>query len=238
MVLAVLALGALGALAFAASGAAHPKRDHAKKGSFTIKHNTQDPTKGHGPPVLAHSDAYGPFTVTQTDNGCSGASWATDTLNRTFVVKRAKPTKSEDGTTSSPNWRVWVFDRGTFTTTEATSPGSCGENAADHGSTVGEGKTGKLHGYLAGVVSGGTYDPAATCDGATCGSTDVFVATHFGPLATFSCLTTSTQCKFAFSYAAPDQKLAFHRWTETGNGAGDSLAATFRGDIADASTTD
>jgi hypothetical protein len=234
----ILATLALGALMFAAAGSAHPKRDHAKRGTFTITHTQAlDPTKPHGPPMLSHSDTYGPFAVTSTDNGCSGSPWATDTLNRTFVVKHAKATKNPDGTTS-PNWRVWVFDRGTFTTTAGASPGSCGENATDHGSSVSAGKTGKLHGWLAGVVSGGTYDPAATCTGDTCGSTDVFVATYFGSAATFSCAATSTTCKFDFEYAAaPGQQLAFRHWSDTGTGAGSSLDETFKGDVADAAST-
>jgi hypothetical protein len=98
--------------------------------------------------------------------------------------------------------------------------------------------TGKVHGWLSGVVSGGTYDPAATCTGDTCASTDVFIATHFGSSATFSCATTSTQCKFGFAYAAAGgQQLAFSRWTDSGQGAGDSLDETIRGDVADKSTT-
>ena len=235
MILAVLALGAL---AFAASGAAHPKPDHAKKGTFAIKHSAQDPTRGHGPPVHPRSDAYGPYTVTSTDNGCSGTPWASDTLTRTFVVKRAKGTKSADGTTTSPNWRIWRYDRGTFTTTAGTSPGNCASNTSPHGTTVSAGKTGKVHGYLAGVVTGGTYNPGATCTGDTCGSTDVFIATHFGSSAQFTCFTDSTQCKFDFEYTAPGQHLAYHHWSDKGTGAGSSLNETFAGDIADASTTD
>src|SRR4051812_24100616 len=101
----VLATLALGALAFAASGAAHPKPEHAKKSSFRISHKAaQDPTKVYGPPVHARSDVYGPYSVTSTDNGCSGAPWATDTLSRTFVVKRAKAIKSE-GSAPQPGWR-------------------------------------------------------------------------------------------------------------------------------------
>jgi len=234
----VLATLALGALAFAASGAAHPKPEHAKKSSFRISHKAaQDPTKVYGPPVHARSDVYGPYSVTSTDNGCSGAPWATDTLSRTFVVKRAKAIKSE-GSAPQPVWRVWRYDRGTFTTTAGASPGNCAANTGSHGTTISAGKTGKVHGYLAGVVTGGTYDPSATCTGDTCGSTDVFISTHFGSSAQFSCFVDSTQCKFDFEYAAGGQHLAFHHWSDSGTGAGSSLNEAFKGDIADASTTD
>ena len=97
------------------------------------------------------------------------------------------------------------------------------------------GVTGKVVGFIRGTVTGGTFDPNATCTGANCGATDTFIATHFGTGAQFSCFTNSTDCLFNFNYtAAHHQTLLFRHWQDKGKGAGTSLSELFSGDIADA----
>jgi hypothetical protein len=198
----------IAAMTLAASGAAadpghdhgkghhHGHKGHAKKNRFT-------------------------YTVTTTDNGSCGNPWATDTVKRTFTVK-----KNKNGT-----YRLLRRDRGTFVTTGPASPGAC-ETSGKHGTVVHAGAKGKLHGYLVGTVSGGTFNPNATC-AADCGFTDVFIATFFGPAAQYSCFTDSKDCRFDFEYTAPRQGLRYHHWSDKGKGAGTMLDERFRGDIAD-----
>jgi hypothetical protein len=193
---------ALAALALAGSGAANGG-DHGKRHT-------------HG-----KVGKLGPYTVTTTDNGSCSTPWAADTIKRTFYVK-----KNRDGT-----YRLLRRDRGTFVTTGPTSPGAC-NTKGPHGTVVHAGAKGRLHGFLVGTVSGGTFDPKATCP-ADCGFTDVFVTTFFGPNAQFSCFTDSKSCRFDFEYSAPKQGLRFHHWSDKGKGAGTMLKERFRGDIAD-----
>ena len=160
--------------------------------------------------------------ATHPGRGHTLITWAVDTELRTFKVKRNK-----DGT-----FRLTRRDHGAFLTNDGQSPGAC-ETHGRHGSTVPAGKTGHFRGYLIGTISGGTFDPNATCP-ANCGDTDVFIATFFGPTATFSCFTDSSDCKFNFQYHAPRQGLKYHHWYDKGKGAGTLLHEKFRGDIASA----
>ena len=166
---------------------------------------------------------FGPYDVVSDDNGsCGVTAWAVDTEKRTFTVKR-----NHDG-----SYRVTRHDRGTFLTNAGQSPGAC-ETKGKHGATVLPGITGKFHGYLRGNITGGTFDPNATCP-ADCGFTDVWIATFFGPSATFSCNTDSANCAFNFQYHARHQGLKFHHWYDLGKGAGTLLKERFHGDIANA----
>lgn len=91
-----------------------------------------------------------------------------------------------------------------------------------------------MGGFLRGKVTGGTFNPSATCTGPDCGFTDVHLTTFFGPAATFSCFENSMACKFNFNYTAPRQQLLFRHWQDKGKGAGTFLQEGFHGDIADA----
>jgi len=215
--IAVLAL-TFAALSPAAVAGADPG-DHGKRGHDD--HGKRDHhQRGHA--KAPHSRFT--FTVVTTDNSSCGTAWANDTVKRTFVVK-----DNGNGT-----FTLTRRDRGMFTTIGGASPGSC-ETTMPHGKTVRAGVTGKLVGFLRGTVSGGTFNPNATCTGTSCGFTDTFLATFFGSGAQFSCLTNSTDCKFNFNYTASHhQSLLFRHWQDKGTGAGTSLVEKFRGDIADA----
>jgi len=166
------------------------------------------------------------FTVTTTDNGSCGQPWATDVVRRTFHVK-----KNKDG-----SYTLTRRDRGVFTTIGGPSPGAC-DTTGKHGTTVVPGVKGKLVGYLRGTITGGTFNPNATCTGPTCGFTDVFITTFFGSGAQFSCYTNSADCKFNYNYTAPansNPPLRYRHWQDKGKGAGTMLEEEFSGDIASA----
>jgi hypothetical protein len=173
--------------------------------------------KGKGKP---HKGKFGPYDVVTDDHGSCGNVWAVDTEKRSFRVKR-----NRDG-----SYRLIRRDRGTFVTSVGQSPGAC-ETKGKHGTVVPAGKTGKFHGFLRGTITGGTFDPNAVCP-ADCGFTDVWIATFFGPSATFSCFDNSKDCKFDYEYSAPKQDLRWHHWSDKGKGAGTFLKERFHGDIA------
>jgi hypothetical protein len=166
------------------------------------------------------------FTVNTTDNGSCGQPWANDVVRRTFHVK-----KNKDG-----SYTVTRRDKGAFTTIGGASPGSC-DTTGSHGRTVVPGVKGKLTGYIRGKVTGGTFNPNATCTAPDCGFTDVFITTFFGSGAEFSCFTNSKDCKFNFNYTAPAKSntpLRYRHWQDKGKGAGTMLKEEFSGDIATA----
>jgi hypothetical protein len=162
-----------------------------------------------------------------TDRSCSGGTWADDTIMRTIKVH-----KNKDG-----SYRIREQDKGFFSTNAGgtvASPGNCPENKSKHGHTVRAGVVGTLKGYFTGTVTGGTFNPNATCTVTPC-TQSVLIAAVFGPTATFSCLTNSTNCKFKYDYHAKrTQNLLFRHWQDRGHGAGTFLREKFKGDIADA----
>jgi hypothetical protein len=177
-----------------------------------------DPGHGKDKPK---SGKLGPFSMTRTDGSSCGVDqpWATDTFVREYKVKA-----NGDGT-----YRIERRDRGTFVTNGTGSPGRC-QTTSKHGTVVPAGVSGKFHGYLVGVVSGGTFNPNATCpSGQDCGLTDVFLTTFFGPSAQLSCFASApTQCRYDYEYSAPKQGLKFHHWQDRGRDA----TEVFHGDIA------
>jgi len=155
------------------------------------------------------------------------AGWkdpASDVVRRTFQIK-----KNKDG-----SYTLTRRDKGAFTTIGGASPGSC-DTTGNHGLTVVPGVKGKLSGYIRGTVTGGTFNPNATCTASDCGFTDVFIAAFFGTGAQFSCFTNSTDCKFNFNYTAPAKSntpLRYRHWQDKGKGSGAMLREEFNGDIA------
>ena len=186
------------ALALAAAGLADPGGKGKTK------------NKGHNSRFSA--------TITVTDHGtCNQNAWATDTSMRTWSVKPNK-----NGT-----FRVTRKDKGTFVTLAGQSPGAC-DKTGKHGHLVNAGVHGKFRGYLSGTVSGGTFNPNATCDAACIGDTKTFIAAFF-PGGTFTCSLGFAGCKFNFEYSSPDKSLAFHHWQDKGT---NGVTEQFTGDIA------
>ncbi|MGH8514266.1 MAG: hypothetical protein ACREV8_10070, partial [Gammaproteobacteria bacterium] len=137
------------------------------------------------------------FMVTTTDHGCGFRAWATDTLKRTYKVHLRK-----DG-----SYTVRREDKGRFVTLAGPSPSAdpCPGvvRRGKHGTTVLAGMRGKLHGYLQGTVTGGTFNPNGSCT-ATCSAAD-FIAGFFTPGASFTCSQGYAGCRFNFSYTAQRQ---------------------------------
>jgi hypothetical protein len=166
------------------------------------------------------------FMVTTDDHGCGFRKWATDTLKRTYKVRLR-----EDG-----SYTVRREDKGRFVTDAGLSPSAdpCPGvvRRGKHGTTVLAGMSGKLHGYLQGTVTGGTFNPKGSCT-ATCSAGD-FIAGFFTPGATFTCSQGYAGCRFNFSYTAQRQErqgLLYHHWVDRGL---DGVHEIFIGDIANA----
>ena len=162
--------------------------------------------------------------VTTTDLGCSFRSWACDKISRTYKVR-----KNEDG-----SYTVRREDKGRFTTLAGPSPSAdpCPGviRKGKHGTTLLAGVTGKMHGYIQGTVTGGTFNPNGTCT-AECTNKD-FIAGFFTAGSTFTCNQGYAGCRFNFEYTAQQQekqKLKFHHWIDRGL---DGVNEIFVGDIA------
>jgi hypothetical protein len=145
------------------------------------------------------------FSIVVTDNGSCGGPWATDTSRRTWKVR-----KRANGT-----FTLTRKDKGTFVTLGGDSPGKCDP----------KGK----HGSLTGTVSGGTFNPSATCNAVCGGSTSAFVAAFFGPSATFTCSQGYAGCKFNFEYSSSNSTLRYRHWQDKGT---NGVSEQFTGDIA------
>jgi hypothetical protein len=157
-------------------------------------------------------------SVVVPDHGtCPKSTWATDTSNRTWTVKKNK----------NGSFRVSRKDKGTFVTLAGPSPGAC-DTTGKHGHLVNAGINGKFRGYLSGTVTGGTFNPTATCNATCIGDTTAFIAAHF-PGGTFTCSAGFAGCKFNFEYASPDKTLKFHHWQDKGT---NGVSEQFTGDIA------
>jgi type 1 fimbria pilin len=194
------------ALAFAAIGLADPGHGHKNK-----------PNAKGGKLT---------FNVTTTDHGCDFRPWATDTLRRTYKVRLNK-----DG-----SYTIRREDKGRFVTTGPQSPSAdpCPGviRRGKHGETLKAGITGKMHGYLQGTVTGGTFNPSGTCT-AECTAGD-FIAGFFTSGASFTCSQGYAGCRFNFSYTAQRQKrqgLRYHHWVDRGTNGVNEI---FIGDIATA----
>ena len=181
-----------------------------------------DPGHGHGKGHGKHGK-FGPYDVVTDDHGSCGNAWAVDTEKRTLHGAQ-EPRRLVHAPAPGP--RDVPDER-------RPEPGRL-RDEGHHGATVVAGVKGRFHGYLRGKVTGGTFNPNATCP-ADCGFTDVWIATFFGPSATFSCFDNSKACRFDFEYSAlKHQSLKFRHWYDKGNGAGTFLKERFRGDIANA----
>jgi hypothetical protein len=161
--------------------------------------------------VTASQDTvhFGPINSSSPDSGTCGNDWANDTYKRVFD---ASTTANPDGTYNVTE----SFISGRFVTVGGPSPESC--EAGTTGTIVG-GVTGAFNGNFMIVVTGGTFDPAATCDTSSCGTTAQFVATVYGATATYDVPS------FGFTYHANGPGLAAREWhnasADQGGNSGD-----------------
>lgn len=94
---------------------------------------------------------------------------------------------------------------GCFVTVAGPSPDAC-DASGTVVSTVADGVTGSFDGNFMIVVTGGTFNPSATCDPTSCGTTAGFVATVYGAAASY--LVPS----FGFTYHANGPDLIQREW--------------------------
>jgi hypothetical protein len=162
--------------------------------------------------------------VTTEDHGCEFRVWAMDKLNRKYKVR-----KNQDG-----SYTIRREDKGTFTTTGPKSPSAdpCPGviRRGKHGSLLQAGITGKMHGYITGTATNGTFNPNGTCV-SPCTNTQ-FIAGFFSAGTKYTCIEGFAGCRFSFEYTAQKQntqKLKFHHWVDRGT---DGVHELFIGDIA------
>jgi len=177
-------------------------------------------THGHG----QHATFHKTFNVTTEDHGCGYRVWALDKIRRTFMVK-----PNHDG-----SYTVRRTDRGTFTTTGPLSPSAdpCPGviRKGKHGTALQAGVVGKLHGFIVGTATGGTFNPNGTC-AAPCDNA-AFIAGFFTAGTHFTCSEGYAGCRFSFDYTVArhhQQHVRYHHWMDRGLNGVDE---TFVGDIA------
>lgn len=141
---------------------------------------------------------FGPINSGSGDSGTCGPDWANDTYKRVFD---ASTTANPDGTYTATE----SFISGRFVTVAGPSPDAC-DLTGIPGSTIAGGVTGSFNGNFVIVVTGGVFNPDATCDPTSCGTTAAFVATVYGAAATYN--VTS----FGFTYHANGPGLIQREW--------------------------
>jgi hypothetical protein len=198
----------LAAVAFAATGLADPGGGKGK-------------AKGH---KLTAKGGKIEFDVVTDDHGCGFRVWASDKIHRKYKVR-----KNEDG-----SYTIRREDKGAFTTVAGPSPSAdpCTGviRRGKHGTALLAGITGKMHGYITGTATGGTFNPNGTCV-TPCTNTQ-FIAGFFSAGTKYTCNEGYAGCRFNFAYTAQrqhDQKLKFHHWVDRGL---DGVNEIFIGDIA------
>jgi hypothetical protein len=131
----------------------------------------------------------------------------------------------------SGGYTLTAFDRGTFVTSAAASPGAC-EQDSKHGTVVTAGIKGHVIGYISGKVIGGTFNKTATC--ASPCTRAAFLTAFFGSTAKYSC-DIPQSCRYAYLYQSRDAALKYHHWLDAGRaGSTGPLKTVDRGDIATA----
>jgi hypothetical protein len=163
--------------------------------------------------VASAANTKGPYDGASADSGTCGNDWANDTYKRKFTV-------SDDGAGNFTLREDYIA--GKFVTVAGVSPGACDilPGPTGNGHVVTAGVKGEFNGYVVGPVTGGTYNPDATCADPCTGTT--YVAAFFGLTAVW---TTPT---FDFDYHANGAgKLLFSRWQNASADQGGNV-----GDIA------
>jgi hypothetical protein len=176
-------------------------------------------------PTTTQTTHFGPYASGSSDSGTCGNNWAEDMFDRHFTAFQNKG----DGSIVV----VEQFKDGSFTTGAAAgfsgtqpSPGGCQPNNPPGGLVL-AGIQGSLHGYFVIPIPPGeslNTNPncnAMTSDNSGCGvdepGTTTFINTHFSP----ACYpVTCSITNFFFHYAAGDQGLIVHEWTNANVGPG------------------
>jgi hypothetical protein len=147
---------------------------------------------------------FGPIDSFSGDSGTCGPDWANDTYKRVFD---ASTTRNADGSYNVTE----SFISGRFVTVSGPSPDAC-DPTGTSGSTVAGGVTGTFNGNFLIVVTGGTFNPNASCDATSCGTTADFIATVYGVT------ETPNVTSFGFTYHGNGPDLVQREWR---NASGD-----------------
>jgi len=182
---------------------------------------TEDPTILSSDPGTMH---FGPYPSTTGDSGTCGPDWATDTVNRFFMIKQVTPTTFSV---------VQKFKGGTFLTPGSppfgpdpmrNSPGACDSSDGTPPGMVADGVTGMFHGYIDMTITAAVYSPGT----AGCAPPCFFTADFL--ISVFPAGFVRMDNAFFFHYVAVDQGLVFHEWRNASCTRGGN-----HGDIASAS---
>lgn len=149
---------------------------------------------------------YGPYASSSPDSGTCGNTWANDTFDRHFTVRL-----NNDGTYTV----VEQFKNGSFTTMNGSSPAACDLTYTNHGTMIGNGVTGSMHGYFIIPLPPGTTqtstdascvagDPTASC------TTVGFIDSHFTPC--YGAGVCSASTFFDHYTASNNQHLIYNEW--------------------------
>ena len=150
---------------------------------------------------------FGPYPSTTGDSGTCGFDWATDTVNRFFMIRQVAPMTFSV---------VQKFKGGTFVTPGPppfgpdplkNSPGACDSSDGTPPGMVADGVTGKFHGYLDMTITSAVYSPSTASCAPPCFFTSNFLVSVFGPL------FVRMDNAFFFHYVADQpNSLVFHEW--------------------------
>jgi hypothetical protein len=154
---------------------------------------------------------FGPIDSFSGDSGTCGPDWANDTYKRVFD---ASTSPNPDGTYNVTE----SFISGRFVTVAGPSPDACDPSGTPD-STIGAGVNGTFNGNFLIVVTGGTFNPSASCNPTSCGTTTDFIATVYGVT------ETPKVTSFGFTYHANGPGLIQREWhnasADQGGNSGD-----------------
>src|SRR5947208_14931788 len=182
---------------------------------------TEDPTILSSDPGTMH---FGPYPSTTGDSGTCGPDWATDTVNRFFMIKQVAPTTFSV---------VQKFKGGTFVTPGSppfgpdpvrNSPGACDSSDGTPPGMVADGVIGTFHGYIDMTITAAVNSPST----ATCAPPSFFSGDF--RISVIPAGFVRMDNAFFFHYVAVDQGLVFHEWRNASCTRGGN-----HGDIASAS---
>ena len=165
---------------------------------------TEDPNILSSDPSTMH---FGPYPSTTGDSGTCEFDWATDTMNRFFMIRQVAPMTYSV---------IEKFKGGTFVTPGPPpfgpdplrrSPDSCYISDSTPPGTVADDVTGTFHGYLDMTISNATvYSPNSASCLYPCFFTDDFL------ISVFPAGFVRMDNAYFFHYVAVDQGLVFHEW--------------------------
>jgi len=152
---------------------------------------------------------FGPYPSTTGDQGTCGFDWATDTVNRFFMIRKL-------ATPPDTYSVIQKFKSGTFVTPGPPpfgpdplrhSPGACDSSDETPPGTVADGVTGKFHGYIDMTITALVYSPSTAMCAPPCFFTGDFL------ISVFPAGFVRMDNAFFFHFVADiPNSLVFHEW--------------------------